>query len=218
MIGISAIGFHSFAEPVAMNRSPAVSFIAVLVKEPFHLLQGAFYLTSSVIEFSAGLLKKEALRGADKVKRALEWFYRKLTSYASLHSTMVLGGGICELLLGLNQFNVIRLGGAEPLLAGLGGGCFIVAYLLVFMRYVKLYIQACRYKPQTDEEQEALRGLKNSCILAIISSLNSLIGIALALFGAASALVILFACVGAAAWGIKLLYDLARPAGILSQS
>lgn len=202
----------------AINRTePILSIANKVFYETVHLMQSSYFLTVGVYETCMGLFSNETTL-SDISKKIRSVFYRflgwiksipeRILSYNVIHGGLMLGTGVCELLLGLQQFECITLGATTPLIMGMSNTCFFLGNLVMLIHNVQLLQRfSCVPDNASNEEKAQARRLKLSAILSIVSALNYIVGMATILFGGPTALIIMFIALGLTFGGLKILYD-----------
>jgi len=201
---------------VNKNFSLLNSKFSEFVKKTSELFQGIFYLTYGSIELVFGLIQGKKQQPDPKVKSALHWFYRpiavfyqKITSFSVLHGGCFLGLGVCRLMQGLNQLNVIKLGLVLPTIALTGSSFFIAANVFLLLYSANKFCKYC-FLPETASEgqKEEARLQKISYSLAFLSALNQIVGTVLMISGADTALVVLFMALAMTQGVGKIVFDM----------
>lgn len=203
---------------LAVNRTESiVSIVHMIFYETIHLMQSAYFLTVGAIETCIGLFTQETTLSdvSKKVRSALHSFFQwikslpeRLLSYNIIHGGLMLGTGVCELLLGLQKFDCVTLGAATPVVMGLSNACFFFANLVMLVRNVQLFQKACQIPEEaSDEVKDNAKRVKLSAIFSMISALNYIVGIATMFFGGPVALIVMFIALGLTFGGLKILYD-----------
>jgi len=221
LLGISTVSQTAQAGVrLPESISIIVTMVVTVAKEVFHLVQSVYFLVLGTFEVVYGLIKKNPVDISltsvksifqNAVKRLVR-FPKRILSCATLHGSLFLGTGVCELLQGLNVLEVIALGPALPFIALVGNGCFLVANLIMLVHNIKICLQASNLPPEaSDEEREASKKAMISSIFAIISAINYIAGISLLIFGGPTAIIIVLVAMGLTSGGLKILFDFFQP-------
>lgn len=192
---------------------PMICTIAMVVKETIHIMQSSYFLFVGVLKGKKVLSKPStpilpAAKRAESVFSQIIGFVKSLLSYDGMHSALFLGTGTCELMLGLQVFDYISLGSMTPVVANLSSGCFILANLVMLIQSVEQYDKASLGMEKDKIKNERI---KRSSILAIISALNYIAGMATIALGGPPALIVVLLSLGLTFGGLKILYDFFRP-------
>jgi hypothetical protein len=216
-----AKGFSQVGEIVVNRSEPIISIINMIVQNTIHLMQCPYFLAVGTLESVAGLFKKEPSSSAmsQKIRSALHNFYewikslpRRICSYNVIHGGLMLGTGVCELLLGLQQFDWLSLGAATPFVAAMSNGCFVLGNIVMLIHNAKLFHQACQLREDaSNEEKQNAKRVKMSAVFSMISAINYIVGITTMLFGGPVALIVMLVSLGLTFGGLKILYDWVYP-------
>lgn len=201
-----------------VNRTESIlSVVNKLFHETIHLAQSAYFLFLGSLETFIGLFTHETklsdvnIRVRSAVHRFLEWIKslpERIISYNVVHGSLMLGTGVCEFLLGLQQFGCVTLGAATPLVMGVSNACFFLGNLVMLVHNVRLFQQACLISEDASEEVKAnAKRVKTSAIISMVSALNYIVGITAMMMGGPIALIAMFLALGLTFGGLKILYD-----------
>lgn len=125
------------------------------------------------------------------------------------HGTIYAASGVAGGIAALNHLNFINIGSAVSFpLECVGNGLFGIASFLTVIQNVRLYIAATKIEADASKEEiEAVKKIKISAIMGIISGLNYIVTAALLLCGVGATIALVFGLIGLVTGCIKILYD-----------
>ncbi len=140
----------------------------------------------------------------------LEYFSRKKSEIVSgqfhiIHGALFLGSGISGSLVALHQLGKIHLAATFAIFNHLEIGLFLAGCLLALYHNVREYTRAI--DPASGLSAEQAHQKKLSAIFGIVSSLNYILWGAFVIFGAHTAVALVFGIIGLTTGCIKILYD-----------
>lgn len=218
---MTVAAIHSTQDPAiahlsSKNFSSLTLKINAVVDKCFHLFQGIFYLAYGTIELLHAIIASKRAYLGEKIKSALNWFYRtiasfckKIISFSGLHGCCYIGVGVCEFMLGMNHLKWINLGIAVPAIAIASSSFFIAANVCLLVYSASNFYKSCRLPENAGEsENDRARLQKISNTLSFLSALNNIVGTVLLLCGVRTAIIAMFAVLAMTEGMGKIIVDM----------
>lgn len=213
--------FAHIGELIITRAESIISVVHMIVHQTLHLMQCSYFLTLGALETVMGLFRGKVTvsENSEKFRSALKDFYERIksipgriVSYDFIHGGLMLGTGVCELLLGLQQLDVLALGAAGAVVGAVSNGCFFLGNIVMLIHNVNLFHKASLIgKDASEEVKRNAKRVKLSAIISMISAINYIVGMATVMLGGPVALIIFFICLGLTFGGLKILYDWFQP-------
>lgn len=136
-------------------------------------------------------------------------FVKSLFSYRTVHGSLFMTVGTCEVARNCHQLDYINLGAALTPVSMLSQACFISANILMLAHYVRILRDISKL-PVTipDEAKKEARRLQLLAIISIFSTLNYIAATAAFMADGPVALVVVLLTLGLCAGGAKNVLEL----------
>lgn len=136
--------------------------------------------------------------------------FRQILSYEVAHGLLMLSCGLCEVVAIIHRVGLMTIATtALSIIGTVSSGCFGLASFLMICEQVRILVRLIGLEntEQDEKTKDALFRAKISAVMALVSGLCYLVGVALALFGGPVAILVLFMLTGLCAGGLKILFD-----------
>lgn len=188
---------------------PALNATFKLGQIPYFLGVGAKELMYDA-KYESFDLAKKASTVAQKVFEVIKAVVRQIFNYATFHGFLMVGCGCCEIIATIHRLGILTIAANTlSVISSISLGCFGLANFLMVCEQIRILLSLVNIPDDAPQEvKDAVRSIKIGAIIALLSGICYLVGIALVLCGGPAAVVVLFMLLGLAGGGSKILYDM----------
>lgn len=203
------VSFFSTTRTVAEVLGPTL-------KTTFKLAQIPYFFGVGVKEIFYDNKRQsfDSVRKADcigqKIFEGLKIYAKQIFNYEVVHGFLMLSCGACEVLATIHRLGITSIAlQTLSTLSYVSMGCFSLANFIMVCEQVRILLSVLNIPQDASQEvKDAVRSVKISAIIALLSGLCYLVGLAIAAFGGPVAAIVLFMLLGLLGGGSKILYDM----------